>query len=109
MTDDEVLASMEQKFGEENTDQYVRLAKATRSLVHLWGAYAAAPDGSLAERVIEAQLERMLSGMKTRPEHALGMIESLLALVHHMRNGGSYEQWFAAIGIAAEPGGEDRG
>jgi hypothetical protein len=107
MTDDEVVAEMERRFGAGDTEQYMRLARATRSLVAIWAAYAQTPDGSVAEAFMEQRLNQMLDGMKTRPEHSVGMIESLLALVYHMRLGGTYEDWFQSIGISPEPGGDD--
>lgn len=106
MRDEDILAEMERRFGGDNSEQYVRLAKATRSLVLLWAAYAETPDGSPIERLMEGRLEQMLGGLKTRPEHAIGMIESLLAVIHHMRSGGTYEGWFESIGISPTPGGD---
>lgn len=107
MTDDEVVANMERRFGGSDTEQYIRLAKATRSLVRVWTEYATTPDGSLAEKFAEVSLERMMKGLEERPQHAVGMIESLLALVCHMRLGGTYEEWFQSIGIDPEPGGDN--
>lgn len=109
MTDDEILAAMEDRFGGRDMEMYRVLAKATRSLIRLWAEYANTPDGSLAEAVMENHLNQMMEGLKTRPDHAVGMIESLLAIIHHLRSGGTYEEWFQSIGISAEPGGDDDG
>jgi hypothetical protein len=106
MTDDDVIAEMERRFGPGDTEQYLRLAKATRALVTMWEVYAATPDNSMIERIMEQRLDRMLDGFRTRPEHAIGMIESLVALIFHMKRGGTYEEWYESIGLSASPGGD---
>jgi hypothetical protein len=47
--------------------------------------------------------EQMLVRMRTSPEHAVAMVESLVALVLHMKMGGTYEEWFTSLGIKARP------
>ena len=106
MTDEEVIAAMKAKFGSDDTDMYMVLAKATRALVHLWAEYARTPDGSLAEKIVEGHLNQMLDKMKEKPDHVVGLVESLLAIVHHMRMGGTYEDWFESLGISPIPGGD---
>jgi hypothetical protein len=103
-TPEDLLADMRDKFGDTETRQYMRLAKAIRSLMHIWTAYAQAPEGSFAEAAIADSLDRMLKEVAKRPEHAIGLIEGLLAIVQHLRQGGTYEDWFESIGISAEPG-----
>lgn len=97
------LEDMTAKFGDEETEQYIRLAKATRALVTVWAAFIQAPNGSSAEAAISMEFDRMIDGVKQRPEHAASIIESLLALVQHMRMGGTYEEWFESLGISPFP------
>jgi uncharacterized protein YcbX len=92
-----------EKFGEEETEEYVRLAKATRALIFIWEEYANAPEGSPVERLMADHFEQMLVRMRTSPEHAVAMVESLVALVLHMKMGGTYEEWFTSLGIKARP------
>jgi hypothetical protein len=105
--DDHTLEEMKAKFGEEETADYIMLAKATRSLVHLWEVYAQSPVNSPTEKASAAALNRMMKGLEARPAHATGMIESLLALIAHLRHGGSYEQWFLSLNLSPTPGGDD--
>lgn len=100
---EEVLADMREKFGEEESAHYIKLAKAMRSITFLWRTYVRTPDGSYAEAMIGATLERMLDQIKTHPDHAAGLIEGLIALVEHLRMGGTYEDWFLSIGISPVP------
>ncbi len=105
---EEVLGAMRAKFGNKEADQYLRLAKALRALIHLWKRYVEAPEDSLAEAIIGQSLERMMDEVRGHPDHAAGLIEGLLALVQSMRMGGSFDDWFESIGLSPEPGRRDR-
>jgi hypothetical protein len=102
-----IMQQMREKFGDEQTDEYIRLGKAMRSLIALWDAFVKAPSDSNAEVVTQAVLDRMLSQLLDRREHSIGMIEGLLSLILHMREGGDYDEWFRAMGIAPYPGGKE--
>ena len=92
-----------EKFGDRQAENYMTLLKATRSLVAIWSMYIQAPTNSVQESVISHELERMTDELEKHPEHAAAMVESLLAIIMHMRMGGTYEQWFESFGISPVP------
>lgn len=99
-----VRDDMAEKFGEEDTEQYLKLARALRSLNWIWEQYVLQESGSHSEEVARSALEEMLTGLHDKPDHLDGIVEGMLALVYHMRIGGSYEEWFLSLGIAPAPG-----
>ena len=104
MTDEGILSEMREKFGDTTTEGYLSLITAMRSLTFIWDGYIRSPFGSTQERVLQAALREMMGGFEDHPDKATAMIESLLALIQHMRMGGSFESWFEAMGISPKPG-----
>jgi hypothetical protein len=102
--DDKIIDAMRAQFGEDTTDGYLKLVTATRSLTYTWDLFVRAPVGSAQERVLGAAMNLMMNGFKGHPEKAVEMIESLLALVQHMRWGGTIEDWFEEMGVGTTPG-----
>lgn len=107
MSEDNLIADMRKQFGNQAADDYLKLVSATRSLTYAWDGYVRAPVGSSLEAVLGAAMSQMMSGFQDRPEHAIAMIESLLALIQHMRMGGTYDAWFEDLGVSQKPGGDD--
>jgi hypothetical protein len=99
----DITSDMRDKFGDEQTEEYMILAKATRSLVFMWRVYIETPTGSFQEVVTGQALSKMMDGLKDRPEHAVSMVESLLAIIEHMRRGGTFEDWFETLGVSPTP------
>lgn len=95
---------MRERFGDEETDKYIRLAKALRALMATWEGFTFAPEGSVMEDLFRDQFEGMMQDIADHPDHAGPLIEGLVALVLHLKHGGSYEEWFETLGIAAYPG-----
>lgn len=104
---DDLLADMEREFGPDQTDEYVRLTAATRSLIYVWDQFVRAPVGSAQEKVLNQAMRQMMQGFERRPEKAVPMIESLLAIIQSMRMGGTLEQWFEHLGVDPKPGSKD--
>jgi len=96
------------KFGDRQIEEYMALVKATRSLMAIWAMYVKAPTGSMQEHIIGIELTRMMSELEAHPDHAAAMIESLLAIIMHLRMGGTYEQWFESFGISSVPTKEEQ-
>lgn len=90
---------MNERFGDKATEEYVRLAKATRALIFMWESYLATPDGSFLDIVLGDKWSEVIAKLEQRPEHAAAMVESLAALIVHMKNGGDYAAWFNDLGI----------
>lgn len=103
---DSIIGDMEKKFGEDETAEYIRLAKAVRSLMGTWEAYVAADVGSTEERAIAMAMEAMMGDAKSHPDHTVALLEALVAIILHMRMGGTYEGWFESIGISHIPGAD---
>lgn len=101
---DSLVGEMEDQFGREETADYIRLAKAVRSLVHTWEKFVAAPVGSVEERAASRAIEHMTDNMKTHPEHTAALVEALCAIILHLRAGAPYEDWFESLGISPVPG-----
>ena len=106
MSDPDLIANMRDTFGDGAADGYLKLAGATRSLTYVWDAYVRAPVGSAQEVVLSTAMTQMMAGFRNHPDKAQEMIESLLALIQHMRMGSSYESWFESLGVDPTPGKE---
>lgn len=104
--DETILDAMKDKFGEDETAEYIRLAKAVRSVVGTWEAYVAAPIDSAEERTIALAMEGMMQDVKSHPEHTASLVEALVAIILHLRAGGTYEEWFETLGISHVPGAD---
>lgn len=102
-TPEQVLADLRAEFGDEGAEQMLKTIKAMRSLVNVWAVYTLTPDDSAEEQLAQRSLETMLGTLKTRPEHAVALIEVLLGLVHDLRNGGSYEGFLESLGLNIDP------
>ena len=106
MSDADLIADMRAKFGDGAAEGYLKLVGATRSLTYVWDAYVRAPVGSAQEVVLSTAMTQMMDGFRSHPDKAQEMIESLLALIQHMRMGSSYESWFESLGVNPTPGKE---
>lgn len=104
--EDDTLQGMKDLFGEEQTAEYIMLAKAVRSMVWVWTQYAEAERNSFVEHVVGAQFEKMIDDLKTHPNHAAAMVEAMVAVIVHMRNGGTYEHWMESLGLDPAPDSE---
>jgi hypothetical protein len=102
--EENTLDAMRAQFGKEETDEYLRLAKAIRSLMWVWEQYVDAAPRSLAESMAGERFKSMITDAKVSPEHAGALIEGLVALVMHLRRGGDYDVWFESLGIDSTPG-----
>ena len=103
---DSIIGDMAEKFGEDETAEYLRLAKAVRSVVHVWDQYVSAPVDSAEERAIARALSSMTNDMESHPKHTAALVEALCAIILHMRAGAPYEEWFTSLGIAPIPGAD---
>lgn len=103
MSDTETIAEMREQFGDEKTDQYLRMIKATAALVHVTTCYMIAEDGSPEEDRARKMWEEMGADIERSPEKARHIVESLATLVVHCRLGGSVPQWFKGVGVHIEP------
>lgn len=90
---------MIERFGEEQTEEYIRLARATRGLIAMWETFLGTPDGSFLDIVLGDKWNEVITKLEERPAHAAAMVESLAALIVHMKNGGKYDSWFSDLGI----------
>lgn len=91
------LDDMKEQFSPQEIEDYTRQMKAIDSLVTMFSLFQKAPYGSPAEAIYRHQLDTAVGLLKDKPEHAIGLIEGLVAIVASMRAGGSYEQWFTEI------------
>jgi hypothetical protein len=104
---EEIISELAEKFGAQETEEYLRLMKAVRSLVHLWSMFLDADEGSVVEVVLADQIEKMMKQLEEHPDHASSIVEALIALIMHLRRGGEYDDWFKSAGIAPIPGGDE--
>lgn len=101
--EDNTLEEMRERFGDEQTEEYLRLAKAVRSLVWVWEQYADAERGSAVEVITGKQMEDMIEDVRSHPKHAAALVEAMVAIIVHMRRGGTYEAWYESLGLTPEP------
>lgn len=90
---------MKSRYGDEETETYIRLTKAIGSLVAEFGRYQEAEDGSNEELLSKMKLDLSMEALMRQPEHARFLIEGLIAMVASMRQGGKYETWFTELGL----------
>ena len=107
-SDDDIIEEMRKQFGDGATNGYMKLVGATRGLTYVWDVYVRAEVGSVQEAVLGQAMSQMMNGFKSHPEKATEMIESLLALIQHMRWGGTLEDWFEGFNVSPTPGGDTR-
>lgn len=96
---EETVAAMRERFGDEKSDEYLRLIKAMRALIHAWGAFCQADEDSFDEAVALMQVEKMQLDMRQNPEHHEAITEGLLAIIVAVLQGGSVEAWFGQVGV----------
>lgn len=107
MTED-LSGEMRERFGDQESDEYIALAKAMRGYVHVWLEYVAAPIGSLRETQSALVITQMSNGLKANPGHAAAIVEGMTALILHMRAGGTYEEWFLSLGLSPVVGEDEK-
>jgi len=106
MTDDDsrLIDAARAKFGDEETDEYLRLMKAMRGLIRLWREYIRLPEGSPQEEMVGLAMNDMIARSLRRPDKAMALFQAMLAIIEHMREGGTYEEWYEDAGLSPEPG-----
>lgn len=95
----DILDDLNENFGEEAGDAYVRLQKATASYISMFSHFIAAEEGAEEFDELHRQLIRTRETLLAHPERAIEMVESLLAIVVHVGAGGTVEEWFSQVGI----------
>lgn len=95
----DALQELKERYGEESAEGYVRLMKAIDSLIFMFNEFQKAEIDSPQEAMLRNQLDRAMEATRNRPEHAVGLIEGMVAIIVSMRAGAPYEQWFTELGI----------
>lgn len=95
----ETVAAMTAQFGEAHAASYLKMLRATASLVNIGTAYLLSADGTPEEAMAKDSFERMIRLIGEKPEASKEIMESLIALVVHMRKGKSAEEWFTSVGV----------
>lgn len=89
------LEEMRQHFGEAEAAAYQKLIAATSALVTVATDYFLAEDGSEREaRASESIDDMIVTLLKARGDKPAEIMRSLLAVVVHLRLGGSIREWF---------------
>lgn len=98
-----MLDEMKEKFGEEETENYLVLTRALRALIYAFGSYQQAEDNSFEETLARAQVEKMLEDCRMNPDKGVDLLEAAVALIVGTIGGISAEEWFGRVGIELFP------
>ena len=96
----ELKDAMSEKFGDKETEAYVKMNKATHALIRVCATYMLSDDGSAMEKAAGETMDKMLASLGGHPDKARMVIENLLALVVVLDGGGSLQDWFDELGIS---------
>jgi hypothetical protein len=100
---DNFLDASSDKFGKEQTDDYVILQRAMLSYVRFGEAYYRIPAGHPTEQVVLHLFNDMTRRIANDPEKAVEMLQALVALLTHMKTADpeAFTEWFARVGLDA--------
>jgi hypothetical protein len=89
------LAEMREHYGEAEAEAYQKLLAATAALITVSTEYLLADPGSEREKRAEEMTHEMIEVLVAKGGDKPGeIIRSLLALITHLRTGGTIAEWF---------------
>lgn len=97
-------------FGDAQTEDYIRSAKALRAYVVATRSFMSAPSGSLEEVMAEMVVTAMSKSLEDKPAHAVNLLETaagILAMVEDKT--GLFSLWLSAIGLSLDGSGPNDG
>jgi len=99
---EDLTDAIDEQFGEGSAANYTRLAKAMRALVTMGHLYYRSQAGSELESQACAKFDLMIADMLAQPEKATAMIEALVAIIVHQKEGGTWKEWYETLGLEPE-------
>ncbi len=99
MTDDNVEEELRERFGDQSTENYIKLQHAVHSLVQIGRQYFYGDEGTPENEAAKNRFDTMVKLTVAFPDKAEALIEALVVIILSMRQGDPYEEWFARVGI----------
>lgn len=96
---EETLAAMRERFGASDSESYLKLQRAVCALINIGTRYLLSEEGTEEEAEAKDSWTRMSRMIASKPLAAQEMMEALVAVVVHIRTGGTAEDWFKEVGI----------
>jgi hypothetical protein len=101
--EENILPEMADRFGQEDTNEYLVTMKAVRYLLYAWGAFIYSATGTPEEFAFRQQIMKMSDDMRNQPDKAVALVEALAAITISLVGGGTIEEWFESVGIEWMP------